>query len=79
MVCVPKSNGQLWVCINFLMVNKDIVKYAHPMHCIDEQFEAMSGVTVFTSLNMTRGYHQIIPTSIQSPSQLSLPSRAFSS
>ena len=41
-VCVHKPNGSLRVCINFRMVNLDIVNDAYPMHQIDEQLEAMA-------------------------------------
>lgn len=57
MVCVPKPNGQLRVCINFRMVNQDIVNDAYPMHRINEQLEAMAGLMVFTTLDLTKGYH----------------------
>ena len=59
-VCVPKADGSLRVCINFRMVNRDIINDAYPMHRMEEQLEAMAGSTVFTTLDLTKGYHQLI-------------------
>ena len=38
------------------MVNKNIVNDAYPMHKVEDQLEAMSGATVFTTLDLTMGY-----------------------
>ena len=42
------------------MVNQDIVNDAYPMHRIEEQLEAMAGAKVFTTLDLTKGYHQLV-------------------
>ena len=42
------------------MVNRDIVNNAYPMHRIEEQLEAMAGAKVFTTLDLTKGYHQLV-------------------
>lgn len=60
MVCVLKPDGQPRLFINFRMVNRDIVNGAYLMHRIDEQLEAMAGSTVFTALDLTKGYHQLV-------------------
>ena len=41
------------------MVNKNIINNAYPMHRIDDQLDAMSGCSVFTTLDLTKGYHQM--------------------
>lgn len=38
----------------------DIINNAYPMYCIDNQLEAMAGSTVFTTLGLTKGYHQLL-------------------
>lgn len=42
------------------MVNLNIVNDAYPKHRIDEQQEVMAGCVVFTTLYLTKGYHQLI-------------------
>lgn len=36
-VCIPKPDGNIRVCIEFRQVNQDIVNDAYPMHQIEEQ------------------------------------------
>ena len=56
-VCVVKPDGTLRVTIDFQMVNKNNVNNAYPMHRVEEQLKAMSGVVVSTTLDLTKGYH----------------------
>ena len=58
-VCVKKKDGSLRVCINFCMVNKNIIDDAYPLHWIDDQIDCMAGSQVFTTLDLTKGYHQM--------------------
>ena len=41
------------------MVNKNVINDAYPMHRVEDQLEAMSGSSVFTTLDLTKGYHQM--------------------
>ena len=41
------------------MVNKNVVNDAYPMHRVEDQLEAMSGASVFTTVDLTKGYHQM--------------------
>ena len=58
-VCVKKPDGSLRVTINFHMVNKNVINDAYPMHRVEDQLEAMSGSSVFTTLDLTKGCHQM--------------------
>ena len=58
-VCVKKKDNSLCVTIDFRMVNKNVINNAYPMHRIDNQLDAMSGCSVFTTLDLTKGYHQM--------------------
>lgn len=58
-VCVKKKDGSLRVCIDFRMVNKNIINDAYPLHRIDDQLDIMAGSKVFTTLDLTKGYHQM--------------------
>lgn len=60
MVCVPKPDGNIWVYIEFRWVNLDVVNNAYPIHWIKDQPDAITGVTVFSTLDLTKGYHQIL-------------------
>lgn len=60
MVVVPKTDGALRVCIEFRKDNMDIVNDAYLMHRIEDQLEAMAGSSVFTMLDLTKGYHQLL-------------------
>ena len=41
------------------MGNKNTVNDAYPMRHVEDQLEAMSGSTVFTNLDLTKGYFQM--------------------
>ena len=41
------------------MVNKVIVNDAYPLHRIDEQIDSMRNCKFFTTLDLTKGYHQM--------------------
>lgn len=41
------------------MVNKNIVNDAYTFHRIEDQLESMAGSSVFATLDLTKGYHQI--------------------
>ena len=41
------------------MVNRHIVNNAYPLYCIKDQLDAMEGATVFTTLDLTKEYHQM--------------------
>lgn len=60
MVVVPKPKGALRVCIHFHQVNMDIMSDAYTMYRIEDQLDAMAGSTVFFTLELTKGYHQLL-------------------
>lgn len=60
MVVVPKPDGALRVCIDFRRVNLNIVNDAYPMYWIEDQLNAMGGAKVFTTLDLNKGYHQLL-------------------
>ena len=56
-VCVAKPDRTLRVTIDFQMVNKNVVNDSYLMHWVEDQLEAMSGATVFTTLDLNKRYH----------------------
>lgn len=59
MVCVPKPNRQLSVCISFQILNKDNVNHTYTMHSNKKKLKAMTGDMVFNTLDLTKGYHHL--------------------
>ena len=61
LVLVRKKNGGLRVCIDYRNVNKDTVPDKYPMPRIDELVDMVGRQqpTVFSSLDLMRGYHQV--------------------
>ena len=41
------------------MINKNVVNNAYPLHRIDDQIDSLRGSAWFTTLDLTKGYHQI--------------------
>ena len=51
MVCVKKTDRALRVCIDFCMVNKDVINNVYLFHWIEDQLQAMAGAKWFTTLD----------------------------
>lgn len=62
MLCVHNHDEILRECIDCQLVSLDIVNDAFLIHQIDEKLEAMMGFSVFTTLELTKGYHLLIIT-----------------
>jgi hypothetical protein len=56
---VPKPNGTLRMCVDYRALNKYTVKNRFPLPRIDDLFDQLKGARVFSSLDLTSGYHQI--------------------
>ena len=59
MVCVRKGCSNLRVTIGFQMINKNVIDNAFPLHRIDDQIDSNNGSSWFTTLELTKGYHQM--------------------
>ena len=58
-VLVRKKNGKIRRCIDYRQLNSVIKKDAYPIPRTQECLDALSGRTVFSTLVMTSGYHQV--------------------
>ena len=56
---VQKNDGTLRMCVDYRALNNLTVKDRSPLPRIDDLLAQMSGATVFSSLDLAQGYHQI--------------------
>ena len=55
----PKSDGGLRMCVDYRMLNAATQKLNYPMPHIQEALDSFNGATVFTTLDLVAGFHQI--------------------
>ncbi|XP_041453694.1 uncharacterized protein K02A2.6-like [Lytechinus variegatus] len=59
LVVVPKSNGEVRVCVDMRRANTAVVRERHPIPTLEETLEALNGAAVFSKLDLKWGYHQV--------------------
>lgn len=59
LVVVPKTDGQVRICVDMRQANEAIVRGRHPIPTIDETLQALNGAKVFSKVDLKWGYHQI--------------------
>ena len=58
-VLVPKKNGKMRMCIDFMDLNKACKKDPFPLPRIDTSIDKAAGCKRFSLLDCFSGYHQI--------------------
>ena len=58
-VVVPKKSGEVRICIDMREANKAVKREKHLMPTIDDLVADLNGSTVFTTLDLSSGYHQL--------------------
>ena len=58
-VVVPKSSGQVRLCVDMQEPNKAVKHEKHLMPTIDDLVADVNGATVFSKLDFSSGYHQL--------------------
>ena len=58
-VCAPKSNGDIRLCVDMRRANTAVKRERHPMPTIDDVLHEMTGAAVFSKLDLTQSFHQI--------------------
>ena len=59
MVVVPKSSGDLRICVDLTPLNKAVLCEVHPMASVDENLAKIKGSQFFTKLDANSGFWQI--------------------
>ena len=58
-VIVPKKSNEIRVCVDMREANQAIQHEKHPMPTIEEVITDLNGATLFSTLDLKAGYHQL--------------------
>jgi hypothetical protein len=58
-IFVPKKDGTQWLCVDYRALNEVTIKNKYPLPRIDDMFDQLRGVCVFSKINLRSGYHQL--------------------
>ena len=59
LVCVPKPNGDIRLCIDVRQANCAILCERFPIPTVEEVLQDLNGATTFSLLDLRAGYHQL--------------------
>eukprot|EP00253_Pinus_taeda_P014877 PITA_14877 len=56
---VKKKDGALILCIDYMQLNKVTIKNRYLLLRINDLFDQLKGVTIFSKIDLRSGYHQV--------------------
>ncbi|KAL4020700.1 hypothetical protein IC575_019481 [Cucumis melo] len=56
---VKKKDGILRLCIDYRQLNKVTIRNKYPLPCIDDLFDQLRGVSLFSKIELRSGCHQL--------------------
>ena len=56
---VKKKDGIMMLCVDYLQLNKIIIKNKYPLPKIDDLMDQLRGALVYSKIDLKSGYHQI--------------------
>ena len=59
LVVVPKTDGDVRICVDMRRANSAIERERHPIPTIEEVLYDLTGSTVFSKLDLKWGFHQV--------------------
>ena len=54
-----KKDRTLWLCIDYWQLNKATIKNTYPLPKIDDLFDQLRGVRVYSKIDLHTSYHQL--------------------
>jgi hypothetical protein len=58
-IFVPEKDGTQRLCMNYHALNEVTIKNMYPLSRIDDLFDQLHGVCVFSKIDLRSGYHQL--------------------